>query len=243
MEYKRLFYVWILIFSGNLSLAEEKPEMKFTEIALDTWMYTSHMDAPGYPNLPLNGVVAFSGDVAVIVDLPESLDETRVLFDWIEKRGARVKYAIPQHWHVDSSGGLPVAFEKGVDIVMLDKTEELLSDETRVPANVTFSKKVTLFFGGRSVELTHFGGGHTVDSVVAWFGDEKVLVGGCLLKAKHSKSLGYIGDADMENYGSTLELLLKAYPDSRVVTPGHGKFGGLDVVERNIELLEIHLSN
>jgi len=227
--------------SGPPDSKSERESVKgvdFTKVAPGTWLHTTYMALPEYPNFPANGVVVESKGEAIIVDLPSTIEATESLFKWVTQKGWVVKYVVPQHWHIDSSAGLPVAVKHGAKVAMLDKTAEILAKKGSPVPDVTFEKKLNLKYGERVLELAHYGGGHSIDSVVAWVGDEKVLVGGCLIKSANAKSLGNVADADMKNYASTVKSVKRAYPDVATVTPGHGSPGGGNLLDHTIELRE-----
>lgn len=96
-----------------------------------------------------------------------------------------------------------------------------------VPPSVTFSDRLTLYAGGRRVELYHFGPAHTTDDVVAFVPDEGVLFCGDIV---------FNGGTPFVLMGSvagTLHVLdrLRAL-GARTVMPGHGDVGGPELFDR-----------
>lgn len=71
-----------------------------------------------------------------------------------------------------------------------------------------------------------------------WIPEEKILFGGCMLKALGWKGLGYLGDAVVEEWPKTLKKVLEAFPDARIVIPGHGDRGDLGLIHHTLRLLE-----
>lgn len=218
---------------------EQHGGIDFTRLAEGVWLHTSYMQVGDNPSFPVNGVVAVDQGQAVVIDLPIEVADADSLFEWIRAKGWLVKYVVPQHWHKDSTGGLPAAHRQGLTVVMLDKTQRLVAKEHPdwPAAAITFSDRVSLRYGDRVVELAHHGGGHTADSVVAWLPETQMLVGGCLIKSHAFKNLGYIGDADRENYLSTLQALKDVYyARAKIVTTGHGLTGTATLIDHNIVL-------
>lgn len=84
------------------------------------------------------------------------------------------------------------------------------------PPTTTLSKRMTLFRGGREIQLLFFGRGHTGGDVVVYLPGEKVLATGDLLTA----GLSYPGDGYLAEWADTLEEVKKL--DFDVVLPGHG---------------------
>jgi cyclase len=85
------------------------------------------------------------------------------------------------------------------------------------PPTTTLSQRMTLFRGGREIQLLYFGRGHTGGDVVVYLPQEKVLATGDLLTA----GLSYMGDGYLEEWADTLEELKSL--DFDVVLPGHGQ--------------------
>jgi glyoxylase-like metal-dependent hydrolase (beta-lactamase superfamily II) len=85
------------------------------------------------------------------------------------------------------------------------------------PPTTTLSQRMTLFRGGREIQLLYFGRGHTGGDVVAYLPREKVVATGDLLTA----GLSYMGDGYLEEWADTLEALKGL--DFEVVLPGHGE--------------------
>jgi glyoxylase-like metal-dependent hydrolase (beta-lactamase superfamily II) len=89
--------------------------------------------------------------------------------------------------------------------------------ETRVtPPNVTLDRKMTLFRGGREIQLLYFGRGHTDTDVVVYLPKEKIVCTGDLMESV----ISYMGDAYAEEWPATLDRLMTL--DFDTVMPGHG---------------------
>jgi len=85
------------------------------------------------------------------------------------------------------------------------------------PPTTTLSQRMTLFRGGREIQLLYFGRGHTGGDVVVYLPLEKVVATGDLMTA----GLSYMGDGYLEEWADTLEELKSL--DFEVVLPGHGQ--------------------
>ena len=87
----------------------------------------------------------------------------------------------------------------------------------------------------------HFqGASHTLDNVVVYFKSRRILYGGCMIKARNARSLGFTGDADMTAWPESAHKALKCYPEARIVVPGHGTWGDLELIRHTTELCEQH---
>ena len=74
-------------------------------------------------------------------------------------------------------------------------------------------------------------------NVVSYFPKENILFGGCLIKELQATK-GYLGDANVGEWSSTVEKVKQQYPNVKIVIPGHGKIGGKDLLDFTIKLFE-----
>ena len=84
------------------------------------------------------------------------------------------------------------------------------------PPTVTLDKKMTLYRGGREIQLLYFGRGHTDTDVVVYLPKEKLVCTGDLMESV----ISYMGDAYTTEWSDTLDRLLAL--DFDTVLPGHG---------------------
>ncbi|MCT4645297.1 MAG: subclass B1 metallo-beta-lactamase, partial [Carboxylicivirga sp.] len=71
-----------------------------------------------------------------------------------------------------------------------------------------------------------------------WLPKQKILFGGCLIKSIHSKGLGNLSDAVVDDWDTTVEQLMFAYPDAKIVIPGHGNYGDAELLSHTIVLVK-----
>jgi cyclase len=89
--------------------------------------------------------------------------------------------------------------------------------ETKVtPPNVTLDRKMTLFRGGREIQVLYFGRGHTDTDVVVYLPKERIVCTGDLMESV----ISYMGDAYADEWPATLDRLMAL--DFDTVMPGHG---------------------
>ena len=71
-----------------------------------------------------------------------------------------------------------------------------------------------------------------------WLPQSKILFGGCLVKSLQSKTLGYTGDASIEQWPHSVEKVHLKYSEAKLVVPGHGKYGDIQLLEHTKKLAE-----
>ena len=147
-----------------------------------------------------------------------------------------VKTVIPTHFHEDCMGGLAEAHRPGAVSYGLDRTVEIAKQKGLPVPQVPYRDGITVRCGATSVVVTYFGAGHTTDNVVAWLPKQKILFAGCLVKSLDSNSLGNTKDGDLAAYPATLRKVRAAYPHAKIVIPGHGDWGGPELIDHTLEL-------
>jgi metallo-beta-lactamase class B len=212
-------------------------DVELSSIAEGVWVHTTYFDVPGYGRVPANGLVVVDGEEAMLIDLPWTDQQTAALFDWVAgEHGAVVKTVVPTHFHDDCMGGLAEAHRRRAVSYGLVKTIEIARQKGLPIPQIPYQYR-TMVRCGRTVALmTHFGAGHTTDNVVAWLPRQGVLFGGCLIKSLDSPSLGNTKDGDLEAYPITLRKVLAAYRHAKIVVPGHGDWGGPELIEHTLKL-------
>jgi metallo-beta-lactamase class B len=206
-------------------------------LAEGIWLHTTYFDIGDLKHVPANGLIIVDGEHAMMIDLPWTDEQAGILFDWIvREQKAAIQKVIPTHFHTDCAGGLAEAHRRGADSFALEKTAELLKKTNKpVPRN-WFTERMSLSCGKTRVELAFLGGGHTVDNIVAYIPSRKILFAGCLVKSLSAKNIGNTEDADLINYPVTLKKVRERYSDAKIVVPGHGQPGGLNLIDHTIRL-------
>jgi metallo-beta-lactamase class B len=206
-------------------------------IAPGVWVHTTYYNLPEYGRCPANGLVVVDGNDALLIDLPWTNELTATLFDWIaQSQGAAVKVVVPTHFHQDCMGGLEEAHRRGAISYGLDKTIDIARQKHLPVPQIPYRFRTMVRCAGTVVLVTHFGSGHTADNVVAWLPKQGVLFGGCLIKSMDSQSLGNMAEGDLAAYPTTLRRVQVAYRHAKIVVPGHGDWGGPELIDHTLEL-------
>jgi cyclase len=97
------------------------------------------------------------------------------------------------------------------------------------PPNSTLSRDMTLYRGGREIQIRFFGRAHTDGDIVVFLPRERMIATGDMI----TSALSYTGDAFVEEWPATLEGVMSL--DFDTVLPGHGNvFKGKDHI-RNLQ--------
>jgi metallo-beta-lactamase class B len=99
-----------------------------------------------------------------------------------------------------------------------------------------FKDSLQLMLGDKTIDCYYLGAAHSTDNIVVWIPSEKILFAGCMIKSVNARNLGNTADGDLTAYPGTIEKVLVKFPDAEIVIPGHGNFGGLELVWHTKEL-------
>ena len=209
-----------------------------TRISENAYIHTSYHQTNDFGNVPCNGLIVRDGAEVVIFDTPTKDAASEELIAWIEQElHCRVKAVVPTHFHVDCLGGLEAFHAHGIPSHAHAKTIELAAANNAALPQQAFTDSLILMAGSERVVVRHYGEGHTVDNVVGYFAKEDVLFGGCLIK-EIDASKGYLGDANVNAWSATVDRVKQAYPQVKVVVPGHGRHGDGRLLDYTIGLFK-----
>lgn len=174
----------------------------------------------------------------VLFDVPWQRTQYQSFVDTLEKRHDLPVIAVfATHSHEDRAGDLSFYNKKGIKTYATKKTNELLKKEGKATSSESIEIGKIYNIGGEEFIIDFLGEGHTVDNVVVWFPKYKILDGGCLVKSKEAKNLGYTGEANLDEWPKTMRRLESKYGEANKVIPGHDDWEGDGHVEHTIELL------
>ena len=105
---------------------------------------------------------------------------------------------------------------------------------------IGFSQLGRVQVGDEQVEVFFPGASHTLDNVVVYFHNRRLLYGGCMIKAAAARTPGFTADADMDAWPRSVQKVLDHFPQARLVVPGHGHCGDLGLLQHTIEICEGH---
>jgi metallo-beta-lactamase class B len=71
-----------------------------------------------------------------------------------------------------------------------------------------------------------------------WIPEEKILFGGCMVRALSSTTPGNISDADMDSWLSTIGKIIGRFGHALIVVPVHGVYGGPELLTHTLNLVK-----
>jgi metallo-beta-lactamase class B len=199
-----------------------------------TWHY---LDAFG--RFPSNGLIIIKNGQAIMIDTPMDNDKTSRLTKYLkDEMSVDLTKLIIGHFHEDCMGGLEYLQSIGIESIANAQTIEKCR-ETGLPIpSTSFTDSLTFDFNGTQIDCRFLGAGHSFDNITVWLPAEKILFGGCLIKSINSNGLGNLSDAVIPEWDITVKKVMEKYTDVEIVIPGHGNYGGIELLPHTIELVE-----
>jgi metallo-beta-lactamase class B len=213
-------------------------ELVITQIADHSYQHTSFKQTNDFGKVPCNGLIVRSKDTAIVFDTPTNDKVSEALIRWIQETWhASIKAIIPTHFHDDCLGGLQAFHNHNIPSYAYFKTIDLAGANNYEVPQHSFNDSLIFQLGNTTVVARFFGEGHTIDNVVGYYPADEVLFGGCLIKELQA-SKGYLGDANVKDWSATVERIRTAYPQARLVVPGHGAYGNKQLLDYTISLFK-----
>lgn len=214
-------------------------DLAIIPLSANAYMHVSWITIEPFGRFTDNGLIYINNNEAVFMDTPINDTLGNLLLDWFEKTfpGVKIKAVIATHFHGDCLGALRSFHARGITSYANYMTNELIKSDSTVKPQKTFSGKMTLRVGKENIENQYFGEGHSKDNIVTWIPSEKILFGGCMIKALGADK-GYIGDANLKQWSATVQKVKAAFPKAKIVIPGHGDQGGIALLDYTIKMFE-----
>lgn len=234
-------FFWItclFIFSLTVQANEDLPPIKITEIERNVYLHKSYNDVKGFGLVSSNGLVVIEDNKAFIVDTPWSERDTENLVNWIKSKNYQLLGSVSTHSHDDRTAGIAWLKRHKVPTYATSLTNEILKRAGKTTAQHSLEGVESTLADG--MLTTYYPGeGHAVDNIVVWLPKSKILFGGCLIKSMASNNLGYIGEANIEQWSISVEKLQKKFSDTVLVIPGHGKVGDIGLLKHTKALVKM----
>ena len=224
-----------LLWAAAAHGAAPLPALTIEPIVTNVYRVTSFSEVSGYGVVSANGLVVVDGGDAYLIDTPWSEADTRELLRWLSDRGLALKASLSTHSHEDRTAGIGLLNELGIPTVASSATNALLARKGQPLAANPFDTPSHWLHPGK-IEAFYPGGGHTEDNLAVWVPEAKLLFGGCLVRSAADTTLGYTGEARLQEWAPSVAQLMERYPDVKIVVPGHGKIGGADLLSHTAAL-------
>lgn len=213
------------------------PDLEMIRISQNAYIHISYSNLPGYGRVPANGLVYTDKHSAFLFDTPWNESLTEELVTYMEERmGLKLKGFVPNHWHEDCMGGLGYLKSRNIRSYANELTFTLAREKGLPVPDRGFRDSLTLKIGGKYIHCYFPGAAHSTDNIVVWIPSEKILFPGCIIKSIDSRNLGNTSDGDLSEYPKTVEWIIRKFDDAVTVVPGHGSYGGPELLAHTLSL-------
>ncbi|WP_420321631.1 subclass B1 metallo-beta-lactamase [Flagellimonas sp.] len=242
---KALFFLPVLVLLSGCSNKNRPPTpyesetLKVLPLNSNVFRHVSYLQTNDFGKVGCNGMVYFNHEEAIVFDTPTDDKASKELIEWIEKKQKKkVVAVVVTHFHEDCWGGLHHFHDSQVSSYGSQNTIDLLEKKgLNLLPQQDFNDSIKIKVGQEQVVLKYFGAGHTQDNVVGYIRNEEALFGGCLVKSVGSGK-GNLEDADVSEWPNTVQKIKQEFPHLKIVIPGHGKSGGMELLDHTIQLFE-----
>ncbi|WP_337043716.1 subclass B1 metallo-beta-lactamase [Emticicia sp. 17c] len=211
-------------------------DLIINQIAENSFQHISFLQTNDFGNVPCNGLIVRNSNEAVIFDTPSNDKSSEELIKWVkESLHCKINAIIPTHFHNDCLGGLKIFHASNIPSYAYFKTIELAKENNYTVPENSFTDSLVIKMGKQYITARFFGEGHTRDNVIGYFPADNVMFGGCLIKEVDATK-GYLGDANTAAWSGTVENIKKQYPNVKIVIPGHGEYGNVQLLDYTIKL-------
>lgn len=239
---KKIIAIIVILLTGIQNIQSQQieyssPTLKIEKLRENLFVHTSYLHIQDYGNFPCNGMIYFNDNEAIIFDTPINDTVSEELIDWItDKQKKTIKAVVINHFHSDCLGGLKVFHQHKIKSYASKFTINLAKDKNlqNLP-EIGFEKRLVLQIGNKKTITEFLGEGHSRDNVISYIPSKNVLFGGCLIKELNAKK-GNLKDANIEEWPKTVKRVQKKYSEADIIIPGHGKFGGQELLDYTIAL-------
>lgn len=234
---RTLFFTIVCIFLFT-SARGQKPNSKLdiTPLTGNFYIYTTYNEYQG-SKTPAHGMYLVTKKGVVLFDTPWDTTQFQPLLDSIQKRhNKKVLFCLATHWHSDRTAGLEYYEWQGIKTYTTALTDQWSKKENAKRAAHLIYRDTVFHFDEYSFETYYPGEGHTADNIVVWFGKEKILYGGCLIKGADAENLGYLGDGNTKAYETTLLNVQKKYTNPKYIIVSHANWKNNKSLKHSIEL-------
>jgi len=224
---------------GNPTRIKISDDIELIKLSDNAYIHVSYSVVTGYGRTGANGLIFINDGDAFLFDTPWNDTQTETLVTYLkEKMHLQVKGFIPNHWHEDCMGGLAYLIKAGIPTYANQKTIDIARQKHLPVAEHGFSDSLMLMSGNREIHCYFLGAAHSTDNVVVWIPSENILFPGCMVKSMNATNLGNTADGNLAEYPKTIQSVIKKFRGAKIVIPGHGDFGGPELLSHTLSLTQ-----
>jgi metallo-beta-lactamase class B len=236
---RQFLHLFTLLSSLTAFSQNANPPLTITHLTGNFYIYTTYGDAGNGNMYPANGMYLVTNQGVVLMDTPWDTTQFQPLLDSIIARHhQKVVMSISTHFHADRTGGLTYYTQKGIQTYTSKMTDDLSKAKHEPRAAHLIYRDTVFKVGQYSFETFYPGKGHSPDNIVLWFGQEKVLYGGCFIKSVDTNSPGNLSDAHIDEWIISLQKVQAKYGKPNYIIPGHQDWTSKKALTHTLKILK-----
>ncbi|MFC6191620.1 BlaB/IND/MUS family subclass B1 metallo-beta-lactamase [Dyadobacter subterraneus] len=229
-----IFATTFLFCLSNVFGQTGNKKLKISHLTGGFYIYTTYNTYKG-EQVSANGMYLVTSKQVVIFDTPWDTTQFQPLLDSIKvKHKKTATLCIATDFHSDRTAGLEYYKKKGIKTFTTIRIDQTSIKRGMKRAELIMENDTSFTVGQYSFQTYFPGEGHTADNIIIWFGKQKILYGGCLIKSMQDQDLGYLGDANVKKYAATVENVKKKCPAPKYVIPGHGDWSNVKALAHTL---------
>ena len=212
-------------------------DLKISHLVGGFYIYTTYNTYNGN-RTPANGMYLVTADGVALFDSPWDTTQFQPLLDSIKtKHNKIVTMCIATHAHSDRTAGLEYYKQQGIRTYTTKQTDEISKESHHKRAEFLIYKDTVFTIGDYSFQTYYAGPGHTTDNIVIWFGKDKIIYGGCLVKSNEAVDLGNVADANLKEWTATIKNIQRKFKGANFIIPGHGEWKSKESLNHTLKLI------
>jgi metallo-beta-lactamase class B len=213
-------------------------DIDLIRLSPNAYIHVSRAEMGSFGLVSSNGLIFIDKGKAFLFDTPVDDAQTKTLITWVEKN-LHVSFVgfVPNHWHGDCMGGLAYIKARHIPSYANRMTIDLAKKHHLPLPDKGFKDSLKLKLNDKTVECYYPGAAHSTDNIVTWIPSEKILFAGCMAKEMKATTKGNLADADLKAWPNTIKKVMAKFPSARVVIPGHGDAGGVELLRHTLEVI------
>lgn len=233
-----MLLIQTLVYSQNQSKRIQiSNNLELEKISEHSYLHISYSELPKYGRISANGLILIDNKEAFLFNSPWNDALTEELISWLKnKMGIKIVGFIPNHWHADCMGGLKYIQSQKIESYAKDLTIEIAKSKNKPVPAVGFKDSLQLNLGNKTINCYYLGAAHSLDNIAVWIPSENILFAGCMIRSAKSNDLGNTEDGDLKSYPETIVKLSKKFSHAKIVIPGHGEYGGPELIKHTQKL-------
>jgi metallo-beta-lactamase class B len=232
----KLKILFLLIFAQLSIFYSHAQRINLEKLNDTVFIHTSYGKLSNGSWFPANGLVINTTQGIILIDTPWNDKLTTQLIKKLYKLTKhKVNFCIITHAHEDRMGGINTLKKKEIAVFSTQLTSNQAAEKGYTLPDHIIS---TLPFDTLGIEVFYPGKGHTVDNIVVYLKKLNILFGGCFIKALEYTDLGFVQEAYLDEWLTSLSILSSRYPSPSIVIPGHGNKGTTELITHTLQLLE-----